>query len=106
MKKSVVLNKTNSYIKDISNGIDKKRKINLKYNEKLGNSFIENKSSNFETNNFSYSGKMLPRIHKIKTNASLKTNFYNKMITKDKSESSADSKFKSPRYIINNYKKE
>ena len=105
MKKSVVLNKTNSYIKDISNGIDKKRKINLKYNEKLGNSFIENKSSNFETNNFSYSGKMLPRIHKIKTNASLKTNFYNKMITKDKSESSADSKFKSPRYIINNYKK-
>ena len=105
MKKSINLNKANSYVKDISNGVDKKRKMNLKYKEKLGNSFIEDKSSNYETNNFSISGKMLPHIHKIKTNASLNTNFYNNMITKDKSESSTDSKFKSPRYIINNYKK-
>jgi len=98
LKKSVNLNKANSYVKDISNGVEKKRKVNLKYKEKLGNSFIDD-------NNYSISRKMLPHIHKIKTNASLNTNFYNNMITKDKSESSIDSKFKSPRYIINNYKK-
>ena len=118
------LNLNNAIInKDYSSNINKKRVKNQNFKKIYTNSFIHSnniyigKTPNYKDSNFSFSEKCMPSINKIKDNLS-NSSFNSKIdnnilmgssqkniILKDKDKNSTDSKIKSARYIINNYKK-
>ena len=117
------INKINiSNIKDNKiqfSNINKKRTKNPSFKGIYSNSFIEdnNNSKNYKNNNLSFSEKCIPSLNKKKEiisnnsfsskicNNILSGNLRKDMTSNEKEEFSSDSKLKSARYIINNYKK-
>ena len=112
------MNNSKDSKKRISN-INKKRIKNPVFSRLLSNSFLieDNSSSNYHTSNLSFSEKCIPDVRLRKytiANSSSNTKFSSnyitgssckELLTKAKNESSNDTNFKSPRYIINNFKK-
>ena len=120
IKDSIMINNLNiSNNKNDSSSININRLTSQTLKKKVTSSFIENKNNqltNHKINNLSFSEKCIPDLSKMRTdiernssNSKYGNNILNGYSQKDiiprEKENSNDSKFKTSRYIINNYKK-
>ena len=118
IKESMNINKVN-FKKENEETINFNKEIlkNNRYNKLYSNSFIQNinynlrNTQNYKINNLSFSEKSIPNslsnnsVHSKIGNNILSSSNQKYIFLKENEDTSNDSKFKSPRYIINNYKK-